>query len=176
MGIHHYLTNRKRSHVHPHTRQITLLPVLVLWLSPALAATDIEPPFVTMTAGASVAILTITNDRTVPAGYDIEALGWEQKPDGTVLLPPTTGIRVEPANLDIPAHGSDQVRVTTIAPAPQAGEPEKVYRIRIRERAERAREEAEKDVQMIATVTLPVFQPPPEAAPQAGVEAQPLVH
>lgn len=141
---------------------------------PAIAGTDIQPPFVTVTASQPAATITVTNDRTVPAGYDIEAVGWEQKPDGEVLLPPTSGIRVNPGRLDIPAHGSGQVRVTALAAAPRPGEAEKVYRVRIRERSDRRREPSEKQVQMIATITLPVFQRPPAVAALPRVEARPV--
>lgn len=126
----------------------------------AHATTEIIPPRVTLTADSPVAVLTITNDRDVPAGYDIEAFGWEQEADGKVLLPPTNAIRVEPTSLDIPAHGSAPLKVTALVPAPKPGSAESVYRIRIAERADRAREENEKDVQMIASFTLPVFQKP----------------
>jgi len=128
----------------------------------AQAGTGINPPLVTLTADNREGVLTITNDRDVVAGYDIEALGWEQEDDGKVLLPPTEGIRVEPASLDIPAHGSAQIRVTALVPAPQAGHAEKVYRLRIVERGDRKREESEKDVQVIASFTLPVFYKPLE--------------
>lgn len=143
----------------------TLVAITVgfIGLCPAAqAGTAINPPRVTLTADNPVAVLTITNDRNVAAGYDLEALGWEQEADGKVLLPPTNAIQVEPTSLDIPAHGSAQVRVTALLPAPKPGHAENVYRIRIAERPDRAREESEKNVQMIASFTLPVFQKPLE--------------
>lgn len=138
--------------------------------SPAEAATGIVPPFVTLTAAKPVGVLTITNDRGVPAGYDIEAFGWKQEPDGKVLLPSTTGIRVEPTVLNIPAHGSAQLHVTALVPAPPPGSAEKVYRIRISERSDRKREKTEKDVQLIASFTLPVFQKPKDTAYKGRLE------
>jgi len=62
----------------------------------AHATTEIIPPRVTLTADSPVAVLTITNDRDVPAGYDIEAFGWEQEADGKVLLPPPTPFGLNP--------------------------------------------------------------------------------
>ncbi len=155
-------------------RFLVALWVFLVGGSSARAATDIQPPFVTVTAEKTVETVTVTNDRGVAAGYEIEALGWEQKADGEVLLPATDGIRVEPASLDIAPHGRAEIRVTTVAPPPKEGEAEKVYRIRIRERPDRPREDSEQQIQMIATVTLPVFQVPPRAAPQARLEAGPL--
>ncbi|MBL4691955.1 MAG: molecular chaperone [Magnetovibrio sp.] len=140
----------------------------------AQAGTGITPPRVTLTADNIEGVLTITNDRDVAAGYDIEALGWEQEDDGKVLLPPTKGIRVEPSSLDIPAHGSAQIHITALVPAPESGHAEKVYRLRIIERGDRKREDSEKDVQVISSFTIPVFQKPLETAHIGRLTNQPL--
>jgi len=142
----------------------------------AHATTEINPPRVTLTADSPVAVLTITNDRDVPAGYDIEAFGWEQEADGKVLLPPTNAIRVEPTSLDIPAHGSAPLKVTAVVPPPKPGSAESVYRIRIAERADRAREENESDIQMIAAFTLPVFQKPLETTHIGRLTSSPVAN
>ncbi len=148
-----------------------------LGLCPAAqAGTEINPPRITLTADNPVAVLTITNDRNVAAGYDLEALGWEQEADGKVLLPPTNAIQVGPASLDIPAHGSAQVRVTAVASAPKPGSAENVYRIRIVERSDRTREENEKDVQVIASFTLPVFQKPLKTAHIGRLTSAPVAN
>lgn len=117
-----------------------------------------------LTADQPSTVLTIGNERGVPAGYEIEALGWEQTPAGEVLLPSTTGIRVEPASLDIPANGTAQLRVTALD---RPGTTEKVYRIRVRERADRQREQGEEDVQVLAVITVPVFLAPSQAEVKA---------
>ena len=140
----------------------------------AQAGTGINPPRVTLTTDNPESVLTITNDRDVAAGYDIEALGWEQEDNGKVLLPATKGIRVEPTSLDIPAHGSAQIRVTALVPAPEIGHAEKVYRLRITERPDRKREDSEKMIQVITSFTLPVFLKPLETAHIGRLTSLPL--
>lgn len=143
----------------------------LLFSLPALAATNIQPPMATLTADNPSTLLTIGNERGVPAGYEIEALGWEQTATGEVLLPPTTGIRVEPASLDIPPNGTAQVRITALD---SPGNAEKVYRVRVRERPGREREQGEEQVQVLAVVTLPVFLVPPRAEVKGRLEAKAL--
>lgn len=141
---------------------------------PAQASTNIQPPMVTLNADNPVATLTIGNERGVPAGYEIEALGWDQTPTGEVILGATPGIRVEPTSAVVPANGRIELKVTALEPAPAAGQAEKVYRLRVRERADREREAGEEQVQVLAVITLPVFQKPPHAEPRTAVETKPL--
>jgi len=152
-----------------------IFPSFCVFSSPVEAATEIVPPLVTLTAAKPVGVLNITNDRNVAAGYNIEAFGWKQESDGKILLPPTTGIRVEPAKLELPAHGSAQVRVIAQVPAPAPGEAEKVYRIRISEQSDRKRAKTEKDVQIIASFSLPVFQKPPKVAYKGRLSTSPII-
>ena len=141
----------------------------------AHAETALDPPFITITVDEPVGTLTITNNRSVAAGYEIEAFGWEQEPNGRVLLPPTEGIRVEPTSIELPPHGRAEVRVLALVPAPSIGEAELVYRIRVSERPDRARMEAEQDFQVFSTFILPVFQRPPDAAPHGRLSSAQLV-
>jgi|GEM_PF-1542434 len=147
---------------------------LVETSSPARAATEIVPPRVTLTAANPVGVLTITNDRNIQTGYDIEVFGWAQEPDGKVLLTPTTNIRAEPAALDIQAHGSAKLRVIALVSPPPPGSAEKVYRIRISERPDRQRDETEKDVQVIAWFSLPVFHKPEKTTYKGRLSVGPI--
>jgi len=146
------------------TLTAALLGLLVASPTAKAGGTDIIPPFVTLTEAQPMGTLTILNDRGVSAGYDVEAFGWEQEPDGKVLLLPTSGIRLKPTKVNIPAHGNVRIQVTAQIPAPPPGSPENVYRIRISEHSDREREETEKVVQTISSFTIPVFQKPDKTA------------
>lgn len=145
---------------------------LAAWTAGASAAIEILPTQLVLPAGKTSETLTVTNGRPMPAGFEITAFAWEQRPDGEMVLLPSDEIRVSPAELRLAPHEAGHITVDLAAAPPSTAE--KTWRVRIRELPDRDKAEDE-EIKVLATVTLPVFQQPSTAAAAAGaVESQGL--
>jgi fimbrial chaperone protein len=141
--------------------------------TPAAAATfSVAPTRVVLTAQASSALLTITNDSGAPLRLQVSAHAWQQSPTGELQLAEAGDLVAFPGLLSLAAGETRRIRVAFTG-TPPAG-LERTYRIYVEELAASGRADGPA-VRMLTRLGIPVFVQPPRPAAAATLEEVGLI-
>lgn len=102
--------------------------LLALLLAAPAQALEVSPLRVELAPGEAHAELWLYNDSPLPWGGQARLYAWEQDP-GQERLQPATILVVSPAELQVPAHARQRIRLVRLGPAPAA---EQGYRLILR--------------------------------------------
>ena len=98
------------------------------------SAFSVSPTRLTLTPGATSAVLTLTNASTNPVRFQLSAFTWDQSEDGRMRLADTNDIVFYPPLLTIEPGQSRRVRVGAVVPIAAL---EKTYRLFVEELPDR---------------------------------------
>lgn len=141
--------------------------VAIFWCASLLAESaraaqlGIAPVYVRLAPGQRAAALTVTNEGSEPAAFQIRAFAWRQTPEGTDDLTPTEELLVSPPLGKLEAGAQQVVRLVLRQPP---SEREATYRILLDEIPPPA---APGTVRIAIRQSIPVF-----ALPQTKVSAR----
>src|SRR5262245_20832967 len=91
---------------------------------------DVSPVTLTLNGQMTSTMLTITNRGSEAVRFHVSAFAWDQRPDGEMVLNPTTDVVFFPAMLTLNPKEARNLRVgTNVKP----GAVEKTYRIFVQE-------------------------------------------
>jgi fimbrial chaperone protein len=127
---------------------------------------EVSPITLTLSANAKSAMLTVTNQSAEPLRFHVTAAAWDQRPDGEMVLTPTTDIMFFPAMLTLNPQEARNLRVgVNVKP----GATEKAYRVFVQElpRLVTADNKEASAVGILTKMGVPVFVQPeaPKTAP-----------
>jgi fimbrial chaperone protein len=144
---------------------LVLTCIALFCISPGAAhasAFDVSPVTLTLTAQTTSAMLTVTNRGAEALRFHISAFTWDQKPDGEMVLNPTTDVVFFPAMLTLNPHEERNLRVATSV---KPGTVEKTYRVFVQELPPPVTAENPGVVRVLTKMGIPIFVQP--AAPTA---------
>jgi P pilus assembly chaperone PapD len=134
----------------------------------------VSPMDVTLGRGTRSQTIVMTNHDNVPLRFQLEANKWDERPDGQMVLTPTDDVIFFPQLFDLPPHGTQNIRVGTVAPA--IGD-EKTYRLVMHQLKsfEAPRPAGNLDratvIDVLTNLRLPVYVEPPAPKAQASVDS-----
>jgi fimbrial chaperone protein len=107
-----------------------LVAAALLAASPALAGgLQVAPVAVTLTATETSDGLTLSNVGEAPLHAQVRVYRWQQGGEDGETLAPTGDLVVSPPMIALQPGGQQLVRVVRVGSAPDAGAPERTYRI-----------------------------------------------
>jgi P pilus assembly chaperone PapD len=140
---------------------------------PARAANfAVTPMDVRLGRGERSQMIVISNHDNVPLRFQLDAYKWDERPDGQMVLTPTDDVIFFPQLFDLPPHGTQNIRVGTVAPAVDS---EKTYRLVMHQlksfEAPRPAGNIERVtvIDVLTNLRIPVFVEPPAPMAQASV-------
>ena len=135
--------------------------------TPAAAATfSVAPTRVVLTAQASSALLTITNDSGAPLRLQVSAHAWRQSDTGELQLAEAGDLVAFPGLLSLAAGETRRIRVAFTGAPPAA--LERTYRVYVEELAATGGTDGPA-VRMLTRLGIPVFVQPPRPAAAASL-------
>jgi fimbrial chaperone protein len=153
-------------------RSIALLFVTVL-----LAADSGGPSgcfvslvLISLSPRASTGVLTLRNQNPETARFQLSVFAWEQDTEGKAHLTPTRDIVFSPPLLILAPKEERKVR---LASQTSTGAAEKSYRLlieQLRPPVNKADSEQGQQLQMLTTLSLPIFLAPPKPVTQGRIE------
>jgi fimbrial chaperone protein len=137
-----------------------LLLLVALALVPTgagAAAVEVTPIRLDFTRAAPNGLLTLKNGSGAPARYQLRAYGWEESPQGEMVLSEAKDLSVFPALLQLAPGESRKVRVGTTA---TPGAKERTWRVFAEELPEAVEQPKGATVRILTRVGIPVFLEP----------------
>jgi fimbrial chaperone protein len=129
-------------------------------LAPAVAAQfSVSITRLHLGAGHPIETVVLSNQEARDVAFEVRALRWTQKADGTWDLAPTQDLVITPLIVKMPADGEARVRIATLSPSVAS---EQAYRVELQELPDSPNAPAGA-VRMLTTVSLPVFVQPAQA-------------
>lgn len=129
-------------------------------LAPAVAAQfSVSITRLHLGVGHPIETVVLSNQEAHDVAFEVRAMRWTQKADGTWDLAPTQDLVITPLIVKLPADGDARVRIATLSPN-VAGEA--AYRLELHELPDSPNAPAGA-VRMLTTVSLPVFVQPAKA-------------
>ena len=149
---------------------ILLVAALMCVESTFASAFKVTPVRVTLSAGSSSTLLTLTNESDMALRFQISAFSWAQEATGEMKLTPTEEILFFPALLSLNAGEERKVRV---AAKGAASDVEKTYRIFFEELPPLASASAGEgaQVRILTKMGVPIFVSPGKVSEQGRIDA-----
>lgn len=156
--------------MHRNLASLALLCESLFWLVAGVAHAstfDVSPISLTLSEKAPSGMLTVTNRGSAPLRFQVSVFTWDQKPDGDMVLNPTTDIVFFPAMLTLNANEKRNLRVGVQV---KPGAREKSYRIFVQELPPLQTNPDEQGIVRVLTkMGIPIFVEPPAARPVAAL-------
>lgn len=138
---------------------------LVFLASVAKAADfDVSPTRLDLSAKARTGHLVVRNPGSAPLRLQVSAMGWQQSPEGAVVLEATTEVSFFPSLFELAPGQSKNIRIGVSGPE---ATNEKTFRVLIDELPERSTVTG--GVQVVTRLSVPVF------FGKSGLQAKPEV-
>jgi fimbrial chaperone protein len=155
----------------PRSVALLLATVLLAADSDGPSGFFVSPVLISLSPRASTGVLTLRNQNPETARFQLNVFAWEQDTEGKALLTPTRDILFSPPLLILAPKEERKVR---LASQTSTGSVEKSYRLlieQLRSPAAKADSEQGQQLQMLTTLSLPIFLPPPKPVTQGRIES-----
>jgi fimbrial chaperone protein len=154
---------RTRLHVGRMSLGITLM-VLGATTSPLAASFSVNPTQVHLNPKGTSQLLTLRNESDAPLRFQLTVYKWNQAPDGTMQLEPTTDILFFPTLLTLEAKDERRIRVGSMV---AFGATEQTYRLFVEELPPAETDAPVAGIRMLTKLGIPVFLQPEKASARA---------